>query len=317
MRIGLVVNGSGGLSFEDWIYALKTAEKYEFPSLFVSDHFVVGEAQASLEPYLLFALAARESTSLRFGPLVTPITFRAPWNLGRWAAQLDILSGGRFVLGLGVGWHEPEHAAFGIPYPPLRERFDRLDEGIRVMKGMWASEPATFEGRYYKLSGAEALPKPGAGRPPIMIGGGGEKRSLLLAAKYADEWNGSNLQPDGFRHKLEVLARHCETVGRDPSAITHSMLSLAAIGPSQSDIDHSAKRLKDALAPDLDISVADYREQLRSQGTLVGGADEVVQALGALAEAGLEEVIFSHPDPASDTFPAFLASEVASKVAAL
>ena len=317
MQIGLVVNGAGGLTFDDWIYSIHTAERYDFPSLFVSDHFVVGEPQASLEPYLLFTLAARESSSLRFGPLVTPITFRAPWNLARWAAQLDILSNGRFVMGLGVGWHEPEHTAFGIPYPPLKERFDRLEEALQVMKGMWAPGAASVDGRYYRLQDAEALPKPEAGRPPIMIGGGGEKRSLRLAAQYADEWNGSNLEPDGLRHKLQVLEQHCEAVGRDPGSISHSMLCFAIVGPTEADIDHAAQRLKDALAPDLDVTIREYREQLKAQGMLVGGADEAVQLLGGLAEAGLDEVIFSNPDAASDAFPAFVASEIAPKVAEL
>ena len=318
MKIGLVVNGSGGLTFDDWIYALKTAEGYDFPSLFVSDHFVVGEPQASLEPYLLFALAARESSTLRFGPLVTPITFRAPWNLARWAAQLDILSGGRFVMGLGVGWHELEHTAFGIPYPPLKERFDRLEEALQVMmKGMWGPGPVSVDGHYYRLHEAEALPKPEAGCPPIMIGGGGEKRSLRLAAQFADEWNGSNLDPAGLRHKLEVLEQHCDAVGTDPSAIRHSMLCFAIIGQTEADIDHAAQRLKDALAPDLDVPIREYRQQLKAQGMLVGGADEAVQLLGGLAEAGLDEVIFSNPDAASNAFPAFVASEVAPKVAAL
>ena len=317
MQIGLVVNGSGGITFEDWATAMASVERYGFPSLFVSDHFVVGEPQASLEPFLLFALAAKEQGSFRFGPLVTPITFRAPWNLARWAAQLDLLSGGRFVMGLGVGWHEPEHTMFGIPYPPLRERFDRLTEALALMKGMWGEGPATVEGRYYRLQDAVALPKPAPGRPPVMIGGSGEKRTLRLVAEYADEWNSGGASPEEYARKAGVLARHCEDVGRDPASIRRSMLQLALIGPAQADIDESTRRLKEALAPDLNVSLADYQAQLRAGGTLVGGAEEVIDRLGQLAEAGVDEVVFSLPDAASDTLPAFLASDVVPKVADL
>ncbi len=182
---------------------------------------------------------------------------------------------------------------------------------------MWGPGPANFDGQYYQLVEAEALPKPNAGRPPIMIGGGGEKRTLRLVAQYADEWNSSGLEPDAFRHKLSVLEQHCEVVGRDPATIRRSMLAIALIGPTDADIDEAARWLKEALAPDLDVSIAAYREQLKSEGTIVGGADEVVQALGGLAEAGLEEVIFTYAEPGSDTLPAFIASEIAPKVADL
>ncbi|HJP40768.1 MAG TPA: TIGR03560 family F420-dependent LLM class oxidoreductase [Dehalococcoidia bacterium] len=317
MRIGLVVSGSHGITFEDWSKTIATAERLEFPTLFVSDHFMVGEPQDSLEPYLMFATAAMQSSTLRLGPLVTPITFRAPWNLARWGAQLDILSGGRFVMGLGVGWHEPEHTAFGIPYPSLRERFDRLEEALEVMKLMWTSDSATFEGRYYQLRDAQSLPKPWSGRPPIMIGGGGEKRTLKIVAKYADEWNSGNLSPEELRRKLEVLGGHCDAVGRDPSSISTSMLAFGLIGPTDKEIDEATRTLKEALAPELDVSLPVYREQLKAAGTIVGGAEQVVDQLGKLAEAGMEEVIFNNPDPASETLPEFIAAEIAPKVAAL
>lgn len=317
MKVGLVVNGAGGLSFDDFARVMKTVERLEISSLFVSDHFVVGEPQDSLEPYLLFAMAAREGRSFRFGPLVTPITFREPWNLGRMAAQLDIMSGGRFVMGLGAGWHEPEHTQFGIPYPPLKERFDRLEEGICVMRAMWGPGPASFTGKHYSLAGADALPKPAAGRPPIMIGGSGERRTLRLTATYADEWNAGNLAAEGYAAKLAVLRQHCETVGRDPADIRLSMMNFALIGPNPTAVDAATAKLKSALAPDDHGSLAEFRATMKARGVLVGGAEEAIDQMGQLAGLGLAEMIFSYQDLSSDEFPAFIASEIMPKTARL
>ena len=177
----------------------------------------MGEQLDSLEPYLLFALAARETERIRFGPLVTPVMFRPPSNVGRLAAQLDLLSGGRFVLGLGVGWGEAEHRTYGVDWPRLGERFDRLDEYIQVMQAMWGEGPASFEGDHYRLSEVDALPKPESGRPPILIGGGGEKRTLKLGGEVRGRVEQRRPDARVFRHKCEVAAAHCADVGRDPA----------------------------------------------------------------------------------------------------
>lgn len=139
MRVGLMVEGQNGLTWERWIHILKMAERLGLPSVFRSDHYFIGRHQDSLEAYLSFAVAARETSSIRFGPLVNPITFRSPVDVGRMAAQIDRLSNGRFILGLGAGWHQPEHDGYGIPFPSTRERFDRLEEGIQLIKTPYAS----------------------------------------------------------------------------------------------------------------------------------------------------------------------------------
>ena len=195
MDIGLMVEGQNGLTWERWIHILHLAERLRFPTVFRSDHYFIGPQQDSLEAYLSFAVAARETSSIRFGPLVSPVTFRSPVDVGRMAAQLDQLSAGRFVMGMGAGWNEAEHRAYGIPFPPVKERFDRLDEAVQVVKALWAPGPASFAGRYYQLDGADCQPRPTGGRPPILIGGSGEKRTLKLVARYANEWNAVNLSP--------------------------------------------------------------------------------------------------------------------------
>jgi F420-dependent oxidoreductase-like protein len=312
MEIGLVA-GPWGMDADEVVGAVQSAERLGFASFYLGDHFYVGQQLESYDPYILFTLVARETSRIRFGPLVTPVMFRAPWNLGRLAAQIDILSGGRFVLGLGAGWSEAEHTTYGVPYPPLKERFDRLDEAIQVMRAMWAPGPASFQGQYYRLRDAEALPKPGAGRPPILIGGGGEQRTLRLAAKYAQEWSGPGLAPAEFRRKLDVLAGHCEQVGRDPATIRHSMLSMGPIGATEADIDAATKQQMERTPPPEPMSLAEYRAALKARGGIVGGVEEIIDSLGQLSEAGVDEALFVY----SPAVPAFLASAILPKVARL
>ncbi|MCC7363553.1 MAG: LLM class F420-dependent oxidoreductase [Dehalococcoidia bacterium] len=317
MDIGLMVEGQNGLTWERWRHILQLAERLGFPTVFRSDHYFIGQQQDSLDAYLSFVMAASETSSIRFGPLVSPVTFRSPVDVARMAAQVDVLSGGRFVMGMGAGWNEPEHVAYGIPFPPVRERFDRLEEAIHVAKALWEPGPATYEGRYYRLDGAECLPKPSSpGRPPILIGGGGEKRTLKLVAKYADEWNCVNLSPDAYAAKVAVLERHCEAEGRDPATIRRSMMAFGIVGPTERDLDHATAVLQGMFARPgaAAASPAEFREGLRARGMLVGTTDQVVDTLGQLAGHGLQEVQFQHFNFDDDAVPEYLAAEVAPRV---
>jgi F420-dependent oxidoreductase-like protein len=315
MRIGLMVEGQNGLTWERWTHILALAERLGFPTVFRSDHFFIGPQQDSLEAYLSFVLAARETKTIRFGPLVTPVTFRTPVGVGRMAAQVDALSGGRFVMGLGAGWNEAEHRAYGIPFPTIRERFDRLEEAIQVVRGLWGPGPASFQGRYYSLSGADCLPKPSApGRPPILIGGGGEKRTLRLVAQYADEWNAVNVSPEGYRQKLDVLAGHCAAVGRDPATIRKSMMVFAIVGPTEAELDASTARVMSMFGAPAGTSPADFRAGMKARGFIAGSTSEVVEQVLRFQEAGLEEIQFQHFNFHSDAVPEYLASEIAPRV---
>lgn len=308
-----MVEGQNGLTWERWSHILSLAERLGLPSVFRSDHYFIGTQQDSLEAYLSFVIAARETTRLRFGPLVTPVTFREPVNVARMAAQIDVLSGGRFVMGLGAGWNEAEHRAFGLPFPPVKERFDRLEEAIQLVRALWAPGEATFEGHHYRLAGADARPKPAAGRPPLLIGGGGEKRTLRLVARYADEWNSVNLGPEAYRAKIEVLERHCEAEGRDPASIRKSMMAFGVVGPSEAHLDRAVARIQANFGQQGGDPKA-FREGLRARGFIVGRTDEVVDRLGELARLGLAEVMFQHLDFDSDDVPEYLAGEVAPRV---
>jgi F420-dependent oxidoreductase-like protein len=317
MQIGLMVEGQNGLTWERWIHILQMAERLGFPTVMRSDHYFIGQQQDSLEAYLSFAVAARETSKIRFGPLVSPVTFRSPVDIGRMAAQIDQLSGGRFVMGLGAGWNEAEHKAYGINFPPVKERFDRLDEAIQVIKTLWAPGPGSFDGKFYKLDDADCIPKPASGRPPILIGGGGEKRTLQLVAQYADEWNAVNVTPEQYAHKVQVLEQHCEAVGRDPKTIKRSMMTFAPVGPDEASQDRASLRMMGMFGSRPGTSPADFRAGIRQRGMMAGGKDEVLESLAKYAELGLGEVQFQQFDFADDTVPEFLASEVAPAAAGL
>lgn len=317
MQIGLMIEGQNGLTWERWIHILKLAERLKFPSVFRSDHYFIGPQQDSLEAYLSFVIAARETSNIRFGPMVSPVTFRSPVDVGRMAAQIDLLSGGRFVMGLGAGWNEPEHTAYGIPFPPIKERFERLEEAIQVMQRLWSPGPGSFEGQYFQLRDADCLPKPSAGRPPVLIGGSGEKRTLKLVARYASEWNAVNLSPDVYRQKSAVLEQHCADEERDPATIRRSMMAFAVIGPDTATIDRSTEKVIEFWGAKPGVSLEEYRQSLRKRGIIVGNKQEVIDALGALAREGVEEVQLQHFMFADDTVPEFLAREIAPAVQSL
>ena len=314
MRIGLMVEGQNGLTWERWSHILALAERLKFPSVFRSDHYFIGPQQDSLEAYLSFVMAASQTTTIRFGALVTPVTFRPPADVGRMVAQLDQLSGGRFVMGLGAGWNEAEHRAYGIPFPPVKERFERLEEGIRLIRAMLQPGPTTFAGAHYQLEGADCLPKPPTGRPPLLIGGTGEKKTLRLVARYADEWNAVNLGVDGYRAKLAVLERHCEAEGRDPATIRKSMMVFGIVGGTEADLDASSRRVMSMFGSPAGTTPAQFREGMKARGMVCGSTDEVVDQLGRLAELGLEEMQFQHFTFDSDSVPEYLASEIAPRV---
>ncbi len=315
MKISLMVEGQNGLTWDRWRHILALAERLKFPGVFRSDHYFIGQQQDSLDPYLSFAFAAEMTSTIRFGPLVTPVTFRSPVDHARMAAQVDLLSGGRFTMGVGAGWNEPEHDAYGINFPPVKERFERLDEAIQVMKKLWTESPASFEGKHYRLHEADMLPKPASGRPTFLIGGGGEKKTLRLVARHADEWNGVNMTPDVFRHKLEVLSQHCEREGRDPGTIAKSMMTFGVIGPSQADIDAATNRLMSMFGGR--GTPEEFRKGAAERGMIVGSTAEVVDRLGRLAELGMDEVMFQHFNFDVDDVPEYLAAEIAPKVAHL
>ena len=200
------------------------AEALGVRTLSFMDHFFQMEAVAPaedpmLEGYTALGFVAGRTERLRLRLLVTGITYRQPAVLAKTVTTLDVLSGGRAELGIGAGWYEREHRALGIPFPPLAERFERLEETLQVCLQMWSPDNGPYEGRHYRLAETLCSPMPvSQPRPRMLIGGGGEKKTLRLVARYADACNLVGT-PDDVAHKLEVLRRHCDDVGRDPNEI--------------------------------------------------------------------------------------------------
>jgi alkanesulfonate monooxygenase SsuD/methylene tetrahydromethanopterin reductase-like flavin-dependent oxidoreductase (luciferase family) len=268
-----------------------------------------------LEPFLAFVLAATESKRIRFGSLVSPITFRRPVEVGRMAAQIDVLSNHRFLLGLGAGWVEAEHTAYGLPYPPTGERMDRLDEAIRLMRSLWQPGPSDFDGTFYQLRGADCQPKPGGNRVPIMVGGTGERRTLRIVAEHADEWNAGNMTVEQFAGKVAVLRRYCESIGRDPAEIAISLTSFGFVGPTPDVVDELTRTYIAQFESEPVTNLQAYRTSALERGLISGSTDEVVDHLGQMAELGVQEVGFRHYLFDSDDVPEYIAAEIMPAVA--
>lgn len=218
----------------------RTADEAGFSSIWVMDHFfqieMVGEAEEPmLEGYSALSFLAGVTRRAKLGTLVTGVQYRYPGILAKTATTLDVLSGGRAYLGIGAGWYERESKGLGVPFPPTAERFERLEEALRISHQMWSGETGSFEGKHYHLeetlNSPQAVSKP---HPPIMVGGGGERKTLRLVARYADACNlfayGGK---EALRHKLDVLKGHCEDVGRDYDEIERTTLGTAHLSPGE------------------------------------------------------------------------------------
>lgn len=180
-----------------------------------------------LEGYTSLGFLAGRTERIRLGLLVTGVTYRHPGLVAKIVATLDVLSGGRAQLGLGAAWYEREHRGLGVPFPPLGERFERLEEALRIVHQMWSDDDGPFRGRHYQLAETLCVPRPlQSPRPPILVGGGGERKTLRLVARYADACNLVATSPEAIAHKLSVLDRHCEQAGRDPAEISRTILVL-------------------------------------------------------------------------------------------
>ena len=271
------------------------AERSGFDSVWVMDHFyqlaLLGEpGDRMLESYtLLGALAARTSTA-RLGTLVTGVTYRNPAILAKQVTALDVISRGRAVLGIGAAWFDVEHAAMGVPFPPVGERMDRLEEALQICRAMFRDERPTFTGRYYRVEDAINHPPPvQPGGPPILVGGQGEKRTLRLAARYADAVNLITERAQ-IPHKLEVLARHCAEAGRDPATLNKTWLASAVVGATRAEASLFRRRGVEGSSVD---------EALLGR-VIAGTPEEIAASVVDVIALGLDGVILNFPANGAD-----------------
>jgi F420-dependent oxidoreductase-like protein len=288
LGFNVMIEGQEGLTWARWERLARAAEDGGYEGLYRSDHLtgLFGDAaRPCVDTWASLGWLATATRRIRFGPLVCPMTFYHPAILARQAAAVSELSGGRLDLGLGAGWHEGEHRMFGLAFPPLRERMDRLECGARVVRALWRGGPVTLEQPYYPLADAQTTPRPAPGTA-LIVGGRGERRTLRVVAEHADEWNVTRLTPAEYPAKAAVLEAHCRAVGRDPRSIRRSLMVPIAVGRTLAEA-HARAEKAHAIMPRLPQGEAAWRDA----GFLHGTPAEVVPTLKRWEALGVGRVM--------------------------
>jgi F420-dependent oxidoreductase-like protein len=297
-----------GATYDELLAVARRTEECGFDAFFRSDHYLTMGGDGLPGPtdaWVTLAGLARETSRIRLGTLMTAGTFRLPGPLAISVAQVDQMSGGRVELGIGSGWFEAEHTAYGIPFPPLGERFDRYEEQLAVVTGLWntpVGETFDFDGKHYRLSGSPALPKPvQPGGIPIIVGGAGKKRTPRLAARYAGEFNVPFSSAEDNARLFAGVREACEEAGRDPGSLVYSSALVLCVGKDEAEIARRAA----AIGREVD--------ELREHG-VAGTPAEAVDILGRYAEAGAERVYLQVLDLADLDHLDLVAAEVAPQL---
>src|SRR3954451_24625317 len=271
--------------FDRVVAQAKAAEAAGFSLVTVMDHLnqipgIGTQDEPMLEGWSVLAALSRETKKVRLSTLVTGVTYRNPAVLAKTVTTLDVISGGRAVFGLGAAWNEDEHKGYGFDFPPIGERMDRLDEALTIAKAMFTEDRPSFEGRYYRIERALNVPRPiQPGGPKILVGGGGEQRTLKIAAKHADMTHWFPLGLDALKHKTEVLARHCEAIGRDPATVERTMSTPVFVVARESD----ATAILDRLPPE------------RRANVMAGPPEKAAEGLRPYLDAGFTGFTFNNP----------------------
>jgi len=279
-----------GASYDDLLAVALRAEELGFGAFFRSDHYLtmgVGDGlPGPTDAWVALAGLARDTSTIRLGTLVSSATFRLPGPLAVSVAQVDQMSGGRVDFGLGAGWFAAEHEAYGIPFPKLGERFDRLEEQLDIITGMWATpvgETYDNPGGHYPVVNSPALPKPHAGPPPIIIGGGGPKRTPALAAKFAAEFNTPFVSREFFTQQRGRVRAACETIDRDPNDLVYSAALIVCCGANEAEVARRA------------ASIGREPSELRENG-LAGTPGEVAERIRSWRDSGAERIYLQMMD---------------------
>jgi len=308
VKVRIFVEPQMGATYDQQLQMAQAAEAAGFDAFFRSDHFLTMGGDGLPGPtdsWVTLGAIARETRRIRLGTLVTSATFRLPGLLAVQVAQVDAMSGGRVELGLGTGWYDAEHSAYGVPFPPLGERFERLEEQYAIVTGLWGTpvgETFSFEGRHYKLQDSPALPKPAQHpHPPLIVGGGGPKRTPRLAATYADEFNLPFSSVADTEAQFGRVRAACEDRGRDPGTLRLSAAQVVCCGVDEAEVERRAANI--GRKPD----------ELRDHGA-AGTPDEVVARLQAFAGIGAETIYLQVLDLDDLEHIELLAAEVLPRV---
>jgi F420-dependent oxidoreductase-like protein len=309
VRLRVFTEPQQGASYDQLLTMARLAEELGFDAFFRSDHYMrIGDGDGrpgSTDAWVTLAALGRETTRIRLGTLVTPVTFRHPGALAISVAQADAMSDGRVELGIGAGWFDAEHHAYGIPFPETRTRFDMLEDQLAILTGMWATPAGDrfdFSGHVHEVRDSPALPKPvQRPHPPIILGGYGARRTPRLAATYADEYNVPFPPLDAYRPQCDVVRGACEAAGRDPASLRYTVALVTCVG---ADEDEFARRAH---------AIAHDPRHLRANAA-GGVVDEVVERLRAFGDAGAETVYLQILDLDDLDHLRLIASEVAPQI---
>ena len=303
MQLRIFTEPQQGASYDQLLAVATLAEELGFDAFFRSDHYLTMGGDGLPGPsdaWTTLAGLARDTSTIRLGTLMTSATFRHPGPLAISVAGVDQMSGGRVELGIGAGWFEAEHTAYGIPFPSTGERFDRFEEQLAVITGLWATpagERFTFEGEHYRLTDSPALPKPVQAKPPVLIGGLGKRRTPELAARYADEFNLPFVDEATTATQFARVRAACEAQGRDPETLTWSNALVLCVGADEAEVQRRA------------AAIGREPDELRANG-LAGTPGEVVDKIGRYAELGAQRVYLQLLDLADLDHLRLVAAEV-------
>jgi F420-dependent oxidoreductase-like protein len=285
MDLCLMIEGQEGVTWPQWVALAQACEAHGIPALFRSDHHLNLDGiddRGSLDAWAVITALATQTSTLQLGTLVSPVTFRHPSEIAKLVVAADHVSGGRVSLGLGAGWNDREHAAYGFPFPELGERMEMLAEQLEIVHGQWTQAPFSFAGKHYRLEELDAQPRPvQSPHPPLIMGGKGGPRAAALAARWADEYNTSFATLDELLPMKARVEAACEKEGRDP--IAFSLMTGVLAGRDRAEFEERRRRLDERRpgAPGGDAWI-------------LGSADEVLEQLGALREAGVARVMCQH-----------------------
>jgi F420-dependent oxidoreductase-like protein len=309
MQLRIFTEPQEGASYGTLLSVARAAEELGFGAFFRSDHYLAMTGPGLPGPtdaWITLAGLARETSRLRLGTLMSPVTFRLPGPLAITVAQVDRMSGGRVELGLGTGWFDAEHSAYGIPFPPLAERFGRLAEQLEIITGLWGTDEGStfsFSGTYYTVTGSPALPKPAQRpRPPLLVGGGGQRRTPRLAARFADEYNIPFATVSGSAAAFGRVRDACQEAGRDPGSVVYSVAQTVCCGRDEAEVARRAQ------------AIGHQPGDFTGSG-LAGSPAQVVDRLGQYAAAGATRAYLQVLDLRDLDHLELIAAEVMPQVA--
>lgn len=313
MDLCLMIEGQEGVSWEQWLALAHACEEHSIPALFRSDHYMNLDGnhpeRQAMDAWATLSALCAVTSRLRLGTLVSPATFRHPSNLAKLVATADEISSGRVELGLGAGWHEGEHEAYGFEFPTTRIRIDRLAEQLEIVLGTWTHTPFSFDGEHYRLVDLNAAPKPvQRPHPPLIMGGYAGPRSAALAARFADEYNTAFPTVDDVKERRTRIAEACERSGRDP--IPFSVMTGFVVGRDRAEYEDRVHRVTERTSADASTFLADP-----PVAWITGTADEVVGKLQALKEAGVSRVMCQNLLHDDLDVVALIGSELAPRLA--